>query len=478
MRVILPSLAGAVALAAASVAAQTAPPQPAPGATGATRPAATTVGVYGSNTIGAELMPRLIEEYAFSRGESATRESGEVAEETLWTVRGADGRVAFRVDLRSHGSGTSARGLASGEAEIGMSSRPIKDSEVAALAEAGITGMRSPDQQHVVALDGLIVIVSPENPVGALSLETVARIFAGEITDWSEVGRAPGAIVVHARDDKSGTYDTFESLVLDAAGLALRADANRYESNAELSDAVANDPDAIGFTGFAYLRNARALDIGSSCGIVTAPSVFGVKTEEYPLARRLYLYTTGQAMTPEAGGLLAFALSDEAQDAVVEVGFIDQAIDALPFDAQGRRIATAQLQPSVDFDGRTMREALRDLMFATRLSTTFRFETGSSELDGKARTDIRRLARRLAQPDMAGREVMLIGFADSVGSFATNLRLAEGRARQVLDELRSADPALEAMAMEAKGYGELMPIACNDTETGRAKNRRVEIWVR
>src|SRR5262249_8699783 len=147
--------------------------------------------------------------------------------------------------------------------------------------------------EHVLALDGVLVLVSPDNPLSGLTMNEIAGIFAGTIRDWSALGRGSGPINIYARDDKSGTFDTFNSLVLRPRHLALRKDAKRCESSEELSDEVARDRNGIGFAGFAYLRNTKALTITSDCGISSAPNAFNVKSEEYPLARRLFLYTKG-----------------------------------------------------------------------------------------------------------------------------------------------------------------------------------------
>ena len=128
-------------------------------------------------------------------------------------------------------------------------------------------------------------MVSPQNPVKALDLDEIAKIFAGTIKDWSEVGGNPGKIKLYARDAKSGTFDTFDNLVLKPRNMKISAEAQRFESNPELSDETARDPDGIGFAGFAYIRNAKPLAISSQCGIVMPPQVFSVKTEEYPLSR-------------------------------------------------------------------------------------------------------------------------------------------------------------------------------------------------
>ena len=194
-------------------------------------PGATSFGIHGSNTIGAELMPQLIEAYARSRGGRIRAVNGAADDETDITVMGGDGQTEATIDLQAHGSGTATPGLVSGKALVGMASRPLNPAELTQLENHGLPDMRRAGAEHVVALDGILVIVSPSNPVAQLSMQQVQAIFSGAITDWSQVGGAPGKIDVYARDAKSGTFDTFKALVLDPGKRELVPGARRFESS-------------------------------------------------------------------------------------------------------------------------------------------------------------------------------------------------------------------------------------------------------
>lgn len=431
-------------------------------------------GIHGSNTIGEALTPALIQAYAAEKQMRVEKRLGGSAEEVGIDLLSADGRTVAAIDLRSHGSGTSFPALANGAAEIGASSRPIKADEAKTLSGAGLS-----PQAHVLALDGILVFVSPSNPVSELTLEQIAKIFAGEITDWAQLGRAPGEIKLYARDGKSGTYDTFDTLVLKPAKLKLSEKASRFESSVELSDSVTRDANGIGFAGFAYLRNAKPLAIRSTCGITYRPAEFNVKTEEYALARRLYFYTTDKIKSPVAKSLLEYALSDTAQPVVADSGFIAQSIDSLPFSQQGDRIALALTAPPEDFDIGLLKELAALLQNAKRMSATYRFEKNSGELELKSKQDVQRLARYLQTEEMQGKQIMLLGFADASGPFAANRTVSLARAAGVRDALAAAGAgAIDAAKIVVKAYGEIMPVDCNNTEDGRAKNRRVEVWVK
>src|ERR1700746_2614413 len=108
-----------------------------------------------------------------------------------------------------------------------MSSRQIKPDEAKQCTLAGLGDMFSPACENVLGLDGIAVFVNRSNPVNALTKEQIADIFSGEITDWSQIGDHPGPINLHAPDDKSGTFDMFNSLVLGTGHLS--SQASRYE---------------------------------------------------------------------------------------------------------------------------------------------------------------------------------------------------------------------------------------------------------
>ncbi|HXW25279.1 MAG TPA: phosphate ABC transporter substrate-binding/OmpA family protein [Xanthobacteraceae bacterium] len=457
--------------------------------------AAQKFGIYGSNTIGERLMPLLID--AFAQKKYGTREVVRPIdpEESTIEVRSSAGADPLAViDFQSKGSGTSVKALLEKKAVIGMASRRATDEETAKVQARYNINLRAPGNEHVLALDGVAVVVHPDNPIKQLTLDQIARIFSGEIANWKGVtstgadGRTVTGpdrpIKVHARDDKSGTYDTFVALVLapsEGPKRKLAPQATRYESSENLSDAVAKDPGAIGFIGFPYVGKNYPLSIASTCGLTSAPAKFTVKTESYALARRLYLYTIGAPDESVARDLLQFALSDEAQPTVVEGEFIDQSIEFQ--DPNGQRqwrqsvVANPQLGLGAD---KTVPPDMIKTFDATlqgvrRSAIVFRFEYDSSDLDVRALQDIDRLARYLKSPAVAGKRVLIAGFTDTNGTWESNGRLSGQRAMRVAEELQKRGVTVPQQDVLALSH--MAPVACNDTPDGQAKNRRVEIWI-
>src|SRR5262249_14440151 len=156
--------------------------------------------------------------------------------------------------------------------------------------------------------------------------EQVAKIFSGEITDWAQV-KSPGRpIKIFARDDKSGTFDSFKALVLGGAKLA--SGATRFEDSAALSDAFHREPTGMGFIGQHYVRDSKAVARSEGNALTLIPNTLTVSTEVYLLSRRLYLYTAPHSENAWVSKFIEFALSNEGQQIVAKNGFVAQTVNS------------------------------------------------------------------------------------------------------------------------------------------------------
>lgn len=439
----------AQATAAAATASSTVAAAPAPAA------ASVTFALCGSNTIGSQLGPDLVRGFLQSLGDSSpsVRTAGTDEQE----VAGDAGGRHVDVRVAAHGSATAFTGMRAGSCQVGMASRRIRSSEAASLHSLG--NMLAPSSEHVIGLDGIAVIVNAANPVTNLTLDQLKAIFTGRATSWSVAGGGSGRIAVFARDDRSGTFDTFKSLVLDNAPLA--PGARRFEDSAALSAAVSADPAAIGFIGLPYVAQAKALRIASG-GSPIAPTSLTVGRETYPLTRRLYLYTASSPREPLVAKFIAFAQSDAGQEVVNRDGFVGD-VTALATS----KSSSSNLPASAPARYRTLVDGFDQTSF------NFYFNTGSDVLDNKALVDVGRLVAIMSESGNRNKSVVLAGFADSTGDPQSNVRLSENRAQ-------SAARELEAEGIRVKdtvGFGQELPIRDNATEEGREKNRRVEIFI-
>ncbi len=440
--------------------------------------------VQGSSTVGLGVMPSLIQGFANVNGLQVARNADDRNETRLYQLRtvNPDARC-FRITVRSTGSETAKDAITDKVAQIGMSSRDYTDGEIRVLANAArLEAFERSQIEHVVALDAIGIVVNRRNPIDAIGLCQIAQVFAGKIRDWRELGGRPGPINVHVRTGTSGTFETFEKEVMKTCSADLAA-APSHGTYPDLLRAVASDEASIGFAPATLVSGSvKALRLKGSCGIEQAATSFNVKTEDYPLARRLYIFTP----FPLEGYARQFenfiAADDRADDLLSspraiddsmesQNGTFDQKIEAMP-DDHTYSLYTRETKADPASLGRFRDLAAR----AQRLSITYRFSLGSDQLDTKARQDIRRLARYL-QNTRTRPTVSLAGFTDDLGGVSANLELATRRAEAVRRELVAVAPTDHARNIRAEGFGKILPVTCNDTELGRAKNRRVEVFV-
>jgi phosphate transport system substrate-binding protein len=413
----------------------------------------TVLRLQGSNTIGAKLAPALAEEFLKRKGANKTRIEPGANEEEVKVI-GSMGRTrAWAVEIKAHGSSTAFEGLEKSQCDIGMASRPIKKEESDKLSALG--DMTSYGSEHVIGLDGVAVIVNMANPLSNASKDSICRIFAGNTVSWKNMGGNDKTIDLYARDDKSGTYDTFKNLVLDKK--KLDGNAKRYEDSAKLSADVANDPNGIGFIGLPYINSSKALAISAtSSGGAIYPNAFTVAQEEYPLSRRLYMYLPSRTHNQVAKDFVEFVLSDQGQEIVKKTGFVSLVV----------RSETPVLSEGAPSRFKGLVEG------AERLSLSFRFRPDTISFDNRARRDFDRLIGALERKDLQGRQVMLFGFSD-VSEGKKAIEIADQWTKLVAGELtaRGVKPSL------AIGMGSIMQLAEGGTKDGKLRNNRVEVWL-
>ena len=246
--------------------------------------AQSTLRLRGSDTLGAKLIPSLAESF---------KKEGK--------------KVSF--DIAAEGSSTAFTNLASGTAEIGMSSRKIKTDEKTLCRSNGVA-----IHEIEVAWDMIVVIVNKNNPVADLSQKQILQIFTGDITDWSEVGGTPGPISVYTRNTSSGTYKDFMELAMK--GREYGPSSQKMAGNEQIASEVGSNANGIGYVGYAY-AGAKGIKVASIGGV--APNPENVK--DFPLARPTFLYTAGEpaGSTKE---FIDFCFSPTGAEIISKTGFV------------------------------------------------------------------------------------------------------------------------------------------------------------
>ena len=218
------------------------------------------------------------------------------------------------ISVTGGGSGVGIAALIDGQVDIATASREINDNETQNAKKNGINPVAK-----TIAYDGITVVVNPANPVSNLTFDQVRNIYNGNISNWKDVGGQDKPIVAISRDSSSGTYKDFQTMAMN--GDKYRPDVLAQSATGGIVSEVAQNPNAIGYIGFAYLdKTTKALSLDKGNGSV-APTVETIKSGAYPLSRALLFYTNG-----EPTGLIKeftdFVLSEKGQSVVKEVGYI------------------------------------------------------------------------------------------------------------------------------------------------------------
>ncbi len=325
---------------------------------------------------------------------------------------------------------------------------------------------------EILAHDAIAVVVHPNNPVGSLSLDQLAAIYSGSVRDWAELGGSSGPILPSGIGEWEGMAKRFESRIFRSSGGEIDANLVRSFADSEaLTEAIRENPLAIGFVGFSEVSSElRVLALRASEKMRSVePAAIVIRTGEYPLADPIRI-DPGESRDPLIRDFIAFAAGDEGQTVLGDAGWLGfgRTRDSDRTAALAHRRAILE-DASVPED---YREFIRE---ADRADTPFNlhFEPGSLELTEVSLRHFRRLTRFLQEPANGSARVLLIGFTDDVGSLDGNERYSMMRAVALAEKLQGEGIDRVRVA----GFGESLPVGDNRTGSGKAANRRVEVWI-
>ena len=242
--------------------------------------------IKGSDTLGAKLVPLLTEAY-----------------------KRAGHEVKFEVSAEGSTTGLSA--LINKSADIAMSSRPAKNTEIS----EGLT-KKVELKSTTICYDAIALVVNSANPLKDLTRINVEAVFTGDIVDWEEIGGKAGEISIYTRNTSSGTYQDWKDLAMGKRDYALSS--QKLAGNEQIVAEVSKNPNGIGYVGLAYVH-AQGIKVLSVDGIF--PSSETVKAKTYPYSRPLFFFTNG-GPKDEAKKFIDFVLSPAGQKIVTEVGFV------------------------------------------------------------------------------------------------------------------------------------------------------------
>lgn len=215
------------------------------------------------------------------------------------------------ITIEGSGSGNGIKAILDGTCDIANSSRAMKEKELQSAVEKGLK-----IKEYTIALDMIVPIVHPSNPVKNITMNQLKGVYDGSISNWKQLGGKDEAIVIISRDTSSGTYEVWSELVMKKSDV--RKDALLQASNGAIVSAIAGNPKAIGYVGYGYLTDSiKTLTVDGVEG-----NIANGKSGKFAISRGLYKYVNENKYSAEAKKFMEFVMGPEGQKLVKEAGFI------------------------------------------------------------------------------------------------------------------------------------------------------------
>jgi phosphate transport system substrate-binding protein len=464
----------------------------------------TILSCCGSSTLSGRLAPELARQYLTHLGADEVRIVPGVVAGAV-SVQGIfySTREIRTIEISGSGSPAGFMALKDGNCDVAMASHRLAPVDARSFGKGAITA----ESENRLGMDAVAVVVHRDNPVKSLSVEDVGRIFAGEVTNWEQVGGPPEAIRLYALDEDFGTRRFFESVFLGRREMSPAA--RMVGDHAMLSEQLSQDLWGIGFCSITLAGKCREMALRTAPDSeAVLPTSEAIRSLTYPASRSVYLYFRADSENVYARDFVRLCLSAAGQAVVEKFGFVNlaglsgapaseahvsaaaQAGPAVPsiFRAGAPSVLkapaiTGPLPPLVQVDGEAVTEETRKSVLqeyldgiygAEHLPYVFRFQPSSLELDRQALQDAERVTALMKRPENAAKAVILVGFSDSVGAYESNLAVSRRRAEAVAEKLQ-ARGVRNVIVLAA---GEESAVEPNESRVGRERNRRVEIWLK
>lgn len=395
--------------------------------------------------------------------------SGTATPETGITLSRADTQEDLDLQLVA-GAGDAVVGFAPLGASTGEAFASARD-----WAEAESLG------EQMIGLQAFAIVVSGDVGIAAMTLEQLAGIYAGEITNWSALGGPDQRIIALQLPPGDPTRDALITLVMTPAGKTIASDVLTMADEAGIAGSVTQFPGSISFVRLANADSNQTAAVVGSCGIAVAPETFNVLSGDYPLAVPVTAQFPSPPETSLVAALLDFAATSDAIDLASEAGLV--ALDPMrePNEVNDSRL-TRILDGAAPGAIRDSTARMFELLFdADRLSPTF---IGGSTTAAQAawnRAMMQNLAETLSSPSFAARQIYFVGLADGAAGEQEALSAsiqAASNLRDAFEEVAADIISRNFLRVSWAGFGGAAPVTCYDNQDATPAASRVEVWVR
>lgn len=334
---------------------------------------------------------------------------------------------------------------------------------------------------QLVGLQSFSVVIAPNADMAAISINDIARIYAGEITNWSQIGGADVNILPLQMPENSLIGTEVMRLVMEPAGKEIAGNVLTMADEAGILASINQFPGSISIVNSIGATENLTVPVSGSCGMPVAPTTFNIVSGDYPFARPV-MATYAQA--PNTGlvtELLDFASADVAQTLIAREGFISHNAITLDPTLKNARLTGLLAAPLDDAQRAAAAEMFQVLFDADRLSPTLIGGATSGPEGGWNRAMFVDLLDVLADPNNAGRELVFVGLGESTAGSAAAIDASVAAAAEMQSVFRQF--AAEAVAdsgvsLTSYGFGNVSPVACIDGQVAGSEYTRVEVWIR
>ncbi|MFD0737806.1 substrate-binding domain-containing protein [Lysobacter koreensis] len=407
--------------------------------------------IHGSNTMGERLVPALVKSWLQAAGYEDVSERARGA--SRLEIHAQRDGTPLIVEIDKRGSASGIADLIEGNTELAMMARRPNAEELDAAWQLGDLG--SPDQEFVVAVDGVTAVVHASNPVRQLGIAQLRAIYAGQIRNWKQLGGPDLPIRPLLGNPRSASGEFFAEAVM--AGAAYGSSA---QGNVRVASGVASDPGSIGIVPLRSRVPGRARPLAiSHGGLAVYPTPINILSEDYPLLRRYSLYG-GQLMSALGRSFALHTVTRRAQEAVAVANHFAVMLRPAPQSPAPR--ASAQYTQLV--------------AGAQRLPLSLRFNLASSQsiFDSRTAYDLDRVAAYMRLPGNRGKHAVLVAFGNrEAGGALVSTLISNDRADIVAGYLQERGVRVRS----AHGLGTARPLAEAAQAGARFRNERVEVWV-
>ncbi|WP_341368500.1 substrate-binding domain-containing protein [Yoonia sp. BS5-3] len=404
-----------------------------------------------------------------------------VSNETTSTVAlTAAGQMSLQNDT---GNETATVALATGNAasDLRVATQSLRGAQSAAFTASGGWATTSTPPYQLLGLDAFAVIIAADVAVDMITMDQLAGIYAGEITNWSQIGGADQNILPLQLPVDSPLRSELITLVMEPAGKSISNSILTMGDETSIAGSVGQFPGSISVVSLENADGSNIAAVSGACGVPVTPNAFNIVSGDYPLVRPIMATYDRAPNTSLVTELFDFATSDTAQELIAREGFVDGTAFAQDGDAKSARLGSL-LNAALNEDARATAAEMFELLFASeRLSPSMVGGPTSGPEAAWNRAMMLDLIDLVADGGFAGRNIYFVGLGDGAAG-GEAARLASQRAAAEIEaafrEIAGDVIGDNDLTLSSYGFGGLAPATCYESQTSGPTPTRVEVWAR